>query len=136
VLDKLFKLDIVTPKKVPFCGDVVSFIAPGVEGSFQILHNHTEFLSAMGVGDIKIKDESGKETHYATSGGVVEVDSNKVIVLAETIEKADEIDVARAEASKERAAKLLAEKRPDLDAERAKASLARALNRLKVAGKA
>lgn len=68
-------------------------------------------------------------------GGIVEVNENKVVVLAETIERADEIDVARAEAAKERASNRLKEKRPDLDTERAQAALMRALNRLKTARK-
>jgi len=135
VADKTFKLDIVTPRKVIFSGDVTSFTAPGVEGGFQVLHNHTQFLTAIGIGEMKIKDTAGNETHYSTSGGVVEVNDNKVIVLAETVERADEIDVPRAEAARARALKRLSEKRPDIDVERAQSALMRALNRLRIAGK-
>lgn len=133
--DMSFRLDIVTPRKLAFSGSVTSFTAPGVEGSFQILHNHTQFLTAIGVGEIRIEDALGNRTRYSTSGGIVEVNENKVVVLAETIERADEIDVARAEAAKERASNRLKEKRPDLDTERAQAALMRALNRLKTARK-
>ncbi len=133
--DMSFRLDIVTPRKLAFGGSVTSFTAPGVEGSFQVLHNHTQFLTAIGVGEIRIEDAPGNRTRYSTSGGIVEVNENKVVVLAETIERADEIDVARAEAAKERASNRLKEKRPDLDTERAQAALMRAVNRLKTARK-
>jgi F-type H+-transporting ATPase subunit epsilon len=131
--DKAFKLEIVTPKKIVFSGDVISFSAPGVVGGFQVLKSHAPLLSNIAVGEVKFVDSSGQESRFATSGGFVEVHENKVMMLAETAERSDEIDVARAEAARERARKRLAEKRAEIDLDRARLALFRALNRLKVA---
>lgn len=131
--EKVFKLEIVTPKKIVFSGDVISFSAPGVVGSFQLLKSHAPLLSSISIGEVKLVDTSGAESHYATSGGFVEVHENKAILLAETAERSDEIDVARAEAARERARKLLAEKQANIDLDRARLALFRAMNRLKVA---
>ena len=131
--EKAFKLEIVTPRKVVFSGDVVSFSAPGVIGGFQVLYNHAPMLAAIGVGEAKLRDPEGREVHYATSGGFVDVCNNHVTVLAETAERADEIDVSRAEAAKTRAVERLENRTPKIDFERAKAALGRAANRLRIA---
>jgi F-type H+-transporting ATPase subunit epsilon len=130
--EKIFKLEIVTPKKVVFSGDVTSFSAPGVLGGFQVLKSHAPFLSSLSIGEVKVIDAAGNESRYATSGGFVEVHENKVILLAETAERSDEIDVWRAEAARERARKRLAKKRAEIDDDRARLALYRAMNRLKV----
>lgn len=133
--EKIFKLEIVTPKKVTYNANVTSFTAPGVVGGFQVLRSHAPLLSNVGVGEVKIVDMEGKELHYATSGGFVEVHDNKVIMVAETVERADEIDASRAQAAHERAQKRLGEKRIEIDVDRAKVALQRAINRLRVAGR-
>ncbi len=132
---KLFRLEIDTPQKAALSADVESFTAPGTEGSFQILHNHAPFLSTIDVGEVKVVDQFGNESVYATSGGFVEVSRNRVTFLAETLEKKEEIDVKRANASKERAQSRLEKREPGTDFARAHAALARALNRLRVSGK-
>lgn len=129
--DKTFKLEIVTPKKIVFSGDVSSFSAPGVVGGFQVLKSHAPLLSNITVGEVKLVDTSGSESRYATSGGFVEVHENTVMLLAETAERSDEIDVQRAESARDRARKRLTEKTGDID--RARLALYRAMNRLKVA---
>ncbi|HTR82754.1 MAG TPA: F0F1 ATP synthase subunit epsilon [Bacteroidota bacterium] len=131
--DKHLTLDIVTPSKVVYSGEVLSFSAPGTEGGFQVLVNHAPLLSSLTVGQVKITDAAGKEFHYATSGGFVEVKNNKVILLAETAERSDEIDIKRAEEAKRRAHERL-QKEEQIDEERARAALIRAINRLKIAG--
>ena len=130
--DKAFKLEIVTTRKVVFNGDVVSFSAPGTQGSFQVLFNHAPLLAEIGVGEVKVQDEQGNVLRYATSGGFADVKQNHVVLLAETAEHSTEIDKARAESSKARAQKRLADRTPEIDTARAQASLARALNRIKV----
>lgn len=130
--EKIFRLEIVTPKKVVFSGDVTSFSAPGVLGGFQVLKSHAPFLSSLSIGEVKVVDAAGNESRYATSGGFVEVHENKVILLAETAERSDEIDVQRGEAARERACKRLTEKRAEIDDNRARLALYRAMNRLKV----
>lgn len=133
--EKIFKLEIVTPKRIVFSGDVVSFSAPGVVGGFQVLKSHAPLLSDIAVGEVKLVDAGGSEFRFATSGGFVEVHDNKVVMLAETAERSDEIDVPRAESARERARKRLAEKTADTDVDRARLALFRAMNRLKVANR-
>jgi F-type H+-transporting ATPase subunit epsilon len=131
--DKIFKLEIVTPKKIVFSGEVSSFSAPGVLGGFQVLKSHAPLLSTVAIGEVKFVDKEGSESRFATSGGFVEVHEDKVMMLAETAERAGEIDVVRAEAARDRARKRLAEKSSETDVDRARLALFRAMNRLKVA---
>ena len=100
------------------------------------MHSHAPFLSSLKIGEVKILDEAGKESRYASSGGFVEVHDNKVVMLAETAERSDQIEVERAEAAKKRAQGRLSGKRDAIDFERARAALFRAVNRLKIAGRA
>jgi F-type H+-transporting ATPase subunit epsilon len=131
---KEFDLEIVTPKRVVFNALVNSFSAPGVMGGFQVLHSHAPLLSNITIGQVKVIDAEGKEIHYATSGGFVEVRNNKVVMLADTAERSDEIDVERAKASVTRARERISARQDGVDIERARVSLLRALNRLKVSG--
>ncbi|HEX9614808.1 MAG TPA: F0F1 ATP synthase subunit epsilon [Bacteroidota bacterium] len=133
--EKTFRLEIVTPKKVVLSSDVTSFSAPGMIGGFQVLKDHAPLLSSLAVGVVKVVDESGRETRFATSGGFVEVRENRVVMLAETAERSDQIDIQRAENSRKRATKRLEEKKIEIDLERSRFSLQRAQNRLQVAQK-
>ena len=133
--DKVLNLEIVTPTKVIFKGDVISFSAPGVMGGFQILYNHAPMLSEIGVGVVKLQQPNGSETFYATSGGFVDVLNNRVIVLAETVESSDEIDKVRAESARDRARQKLVARLMEVDSIEVKSALDRALNRIKVAEK-
>jgi len=129
---KSYKLEIVTPRKVVFDGEVESFRAPGVQGGFQVLVDHAPMLAEIGIGEVIIRDAEGASTRYATSGGVVEVKKNHVILLADSAERDDQIDRTRAEAAIERAKKRLGEPSADIDVDRARVALMRAINRLKV----
>jgi F-type H+-transporting ATPase subunit epsilon len=131
--EKLIHLEIVTPAKVVFDDDVRSFTAPGEMGSFQVLHNHTPFISSLQVGKVKLITKDGNEKLYATSGGVVEVHNNVISMLAETMEAKEEIDVQRALTAKQNAMKLISVEH-GTELEKAKVKLQRAVNRLKVAG--
>ncbi len=126
-------LDIVTLKKVAFSEEIRSVNAPGTEGYFSILVNHTPFVSSLKPGIIKVIRENEETLTFSTSGGFLMTDGKKVILLADAVERPEEIDVERARAAKERAEKRLAERTPDIDVDRARAALLRALNRLKVA---
>jgi F-type H+-transporting ATPase subunit epsilon len=130
-----FTLEIVTPKKVVFNGTAQSFSAPGVMGGFQVLVNHAPMLAEIGVGEVALRDGEGTLSHYATSGGVVEVKQNHVILMAESAERADEIDARRAETARDRAKMRISEFKPETDIERAKGALRRAANRLKVSSR-
>ncbi len=132
--DNSLKLEIVTPDSTVYSGDVKSVKAPGEAGYFQILKNHTSFLSTIDVGEIKVETE-GKTMFFATSGGFLEVLNNVVSVLAETAEDVEAIDLERAQASKERAEKRIAGKESGTDFFRAKLAVIRAINRIKISSK-
>ena len=80
--DKTFHLEIVTPKRIVFKGEVTSFSAPGVDGGFQVLHSHAPLLASVKIGKVKISEVGGNELHYAISGGFVEVRENHILLLA------------------------------------------------------
>jgi F-type H+-transporting ATPase subunit epsilon len=130
--DSRIQLDIVTPEKVAFSGLVEEVNLPGVLGEFGVLPGHTFFLSELKIGPMHFKRE-GRVEWYALNKGIAEVTPTKVTVLVRTAESKEEIDVARAEASKARAEQRLRERPEGLDVARAEASLQRALARLKVA---
>ena len=130
-----FTLDIVTLKKMAFSDEIKSVNAPGTEGYFSILVNHTPFVSSLKPGVIRVTRANGETLTFSSSGGFLMTDGKKVILLADAVERPEEIDVARAQSAKERAEKRLAERGPDVDFDRAKAALLRAINRIKVAGK-
>ena len=132
MLNRSFHLEIRTPEQLIYEGDVTSINAPGVEGNFQILAGHIPFLTALEVGEIRIR-ESETPQLIATSGGVFEVLRTGVTALVETAEWASEIDVERAEKALDRAQAQLTANAPDLNRPRAEAALARAQNRIKVA---
>ncbi|MBI5471664.1 MAG: F0F1 ATP synthase subunit epsilon [Ignavibacteriae bacterium] len=130
--EKAFQLEIITPSQVVFRDEATSLTAPGTEGSFQVLFNHAPLLSSLEVGEIKVKDRTGRDLRYATSGGFVEVNDNHVVVLADTAEKVEEIDVERAKSAKARAEERLHQKKEHVDEGRARAALMRAMNRLRL----
>lgn len=131
--EKLQRLEIVTPERKVYTEDVRMVVLPGSEGEFGVLPDHAALVSALKIGVIRVHRD-GKVTRIAVSGGFVEVRDSKVTVLANAAEREDQIDVARAQAAKERAEQRLAAPGPDVDVLRAEAALKRALNRLKVAG--
>lgn len=129
---KELNVEIITPSKSAFSGKVKSISLPGTLGNFQVLFNHAPLLSTFEIGKIKIVDLDDKETEYATSGGTVEVLSNKILVLADSFESKEEIDIQRAERSLQRAKERIANKNKEkIDEARAEASLRRAMNRIK-----
>jgi F-type H+-transporting ATPase subunit epsilon len=114
--------------------DVGEAQVPGKEGYLGILPGHAPLISELKVGELSYR--RGREaSHLAVSGGFVEVLPDQVTILAETAERSDEIDVARAQAAKDRAEKRLRSPDPELDLNRASIALERALIRLQVAAK-
>ena len=132
MLNRSFHLEIRTPEKLIYEGDVTSVRAPGVEGNFEILAGHIPFLTALEIGELRVR-ESDTPQLLATSGGVFEVLRTGVTVLVEAAEWASEIDVERAEMARQRAQDVLTANLPDLNRPRAEGALARAQNRLRVA---
>ena len=129
------RLDIVTQERLVFSEDVDMVIAPGIEGEMGILPHHAPLLTALTFGELRVK-RGGIEESFAIGGGFVEVRPDKVTVLADSAERAEEIDVARAEAARQRAEGMLAQKPPDpTEAARLDRALRRSLVRIKVARK-
>jgi len=125
-------LEIVTPSKTAFSGEIKSITVPGTKGRFQVLKNHAPIISTLDIGMIKVDLPDGKENYYSTGGGTIEVLDNKVIVIADSIELVSEIDEERALKAMQRAEERLAEKKSDLNIVRAQAALARANNRIQI----
>ena len=129
---KELNVEIITPSKSAYSGKVKSISLPGTLGNFQVLFNHAPLLSTFEIGKIKIVGLDDKETEYATSGGTVEVLTNKILVLADSFESKEDIDIERAERSLQRAKDRISNRNKEkIDEIRAEASLRRAINRLK-----
>ena len=131
----MLKLDIVTIERLAFSGDVDMVIAPGVQGELGILPRHAPLITALGAGELRFK-HGAEEQIFAIGGGYLEVLNNHVTVLADSAEQAAEIDVARAEAARARAERLLKEGPTDpVDRSMIVGALRRSTLRLKVARK-
>jgi F-type H+-transporting ATPase subunit epsilon len=129
-----FRLEIVTAERMVFADDVNEIVAWGVKGQLGILPHHAPLMTMLQSGDLLIKKDNGEE-YLAISGGFLEVRPDKVIILADACERAEEIDVSRAEAAKRRAEVTLKERPTEVDTAAAEAALRRSLARLKVAEK-
>ena len=129
-----FSVEIVTPIKILNQENVEYIRCPGIDGSFGIMKKHRQGVIALDVGEIKI-DANGATDWYATSGGFVEIGSDKIELLLESVEKSNEIDVKRALEALERAKDRKKNSIELIDNIRLEASLSRALNRLKVSKK-
>ena len=130
------KLEIVTQeRRVYSADDVEMVIAPGAEGELGILPRHAPLITPLQEGVMRIKHTAASEELVAIHGGFMEVLPDKVTVLADAAERAEEIDIARAEESRRRAEQTMQQHRDNkLDYERADAALRRSLVRLKIAG--
>ena len=131
----MLTIEVVAPDKSPLESEGTAVVIPGRAGDFGVLPGHTELLSLLRVGEMMI-ESPGATIHYAVNGGYAEVRDDKVLVLTQTIEQAEEIDVERAERAKERAETRLAEPSQEgINVWRAELALQRALIRLQVASK-
>ncbi len=126
------KLEIVTAEKLVYSEDVSGVVAPGMEGELGILPHHAPLLTILQPGELRIMKEGQADSYLAVTGGFLEVMANKVVVLANAAERAEEIDEARAQEAVKRAQERLAHRGADMDLERALGSMRRAEARLKV----
>jgi F-type H+-transporting ATPase subunit epsilon len=127
-----FKLEIVTAETMVFSDEVSAVIAWGVEGQLGILPHHAPLMTMLQPGDILIRKDKDEE-FFAISGGFLEVRPDKVIILADACERAEEIDLARAEEARKRAQETMKAAPLTAEAASAEAALRRSLARLKVA---
>ena len=128
-------LEIVTPDRSLVREEVDEVQIPGSEGYFGVLPGHTPLLATLKVGELWYR--VGPEKHYlAIAGGFVEVLPDRVTILAQIAERAQDVDAARAEAARKRAEERLAQPSPDINFERARLALMKSLVRLQVAARA
>jgi F-type H+-transporting ATPase subunit epsilon len=124
------RLELVTPERLLLSDEVDEVVAPGYEGEFGVLPEHTQYLAVLNIGMLRYR--KGSETRrIALGGGFAEVTPERVVVMADTAERAEEIDVERARRARERAEAAL--KELSLDDEtyaKAYAALQRALVRM------
>lgn len=126
-------LEVVTPSRRLITTEAEIVIVPTQDGSLGVLWNHAPLVATLGIGMMQYGVKFGAKKRIAVSGGFVEIADNKVTVLADVAELAEEIDVLRAVAAKERAERRLRIYSTKVDFYRASMALRRALNRLRVA---
>lgn len=128
-------LEIVTPDRPLVVEQVDEVVVPASEGYLGVLPGHTPLLATLAVGEMWYR-KGGERFFVSLAGGFVEVLPDKVTVLAQIAERAEDIDVARAERAKGRAEERLSRPVAEIDVERARVALLRALVRLQVSTRA
>ncbi|MCI5668126.1 MAG: ATP synthase F1 subunit epsilon [Oscillospiraceae bacterium] len=127
-----FRLQIITPEKTFFDGETEQIIARTTVGDVGILNGHEPYCAALGIGQMRVMID-GQFKRAATSGGIIKVSKEKTVILVQSCEWADEIDVDRAEHAKQVAEDRIKAARSDNDLQLAQAKLKRALNRIDAA---
>lgn len=130
------KFKIITPEKTVFEEEVLQATLPVADGEVTILPNHRSYIASLKAGEIFLKTENG-DASMVVSGGFIEFNQNNLIVLADTAERAEEIDVERAEEARKRAEELKKERIEMDDSEYARvaAAIEKELARIKVGKK-
>lgn len=129
---KTIQLDIVTPDKTVFSQAINMVIARTTDGDIGVLPGHIPLIAGLQIWPLRVLTDEG-EKEIALCGGFIEVQPEKVTILAPCAEMPENIDVARAQAARERAEIRLKTAPADMDMERAELALKRAMMRLKVA---
>jgi F-type H+-transporting ATPase subunit epsilon len=136
MLPEAIELIVVTPERQLLRETVVEVTIPGLDGQLGILPGHAPLISELGIGELAYRTATSRQpTTLAIVQGFAEVLPDRVTVLAETAERAEEIDLARAEAALVRAEERMASHDPEIDWDRAAIALQRAVIRIHVARK-
>jgi len=126
------KFEIVTAERVVHSDEVDLIVVPGIEGEMAILPSHAPLMTMLQPGELVVR-KGNEDSSIFVSGGFFELMNDKVTILADSAEHAEEIDLARAEEAKKRAEEKMEQRaQTDIDAARAEAALRRSLMRLKV----
>ncbi len=126
-------LEIVTPERLVYEGDVDALVCPGIEGELGVLPHHAPLLTTLGLGELRIRT-GGQEESLAIAGGFLQVRPDKVVVMAENADLASEIDLEAAEQARRDAERIISEGYVEAaDLARARASMERALLHIRVA---
>ncbi len=124
-------VDIVSAEAEIFSGSAEMVVAPAVQGEVGILPRHSQYISQLSEGAVRLKINDNQEESFYISGGLLEVQPHKVTVLSDTALRAQDIDEKAAEEAKQRAEKLLSDKQAAFDYARAQAELAEAMLQLR-----
>ena len=136
MLPQFIELIVVTPERQLLSEKVVEVTIPGLDGELVVLPGHAPLITELGIGELTYRSKGGSQSDpIAIISGFAEVLGERVTVLAETAERAGEIDIARAEKAKQRAEERLghAQSDPNIDWGRAAIALQRSLIRIQVA---
>ena len=128
------KLEIITAERALFEGQVDVVVAPGIDGELAILPNHAPLMTILQAGELRYR-LGGEDSYLTVGGGYMEVTRDRVTILADTAERVEEIDEARAQEAVRRAQERIAHRTEDIDLEQAVRSLHRAQVRVQVAGR-
>lgn len=132
---KIFFIRVIAADRVYYEGRCESIILPSVDGSIGILANHENAIIAVSEGEIEAKLEGGRTIHAFVGKGFFQIMNNRCLLLVESVESPEEIDVRRAQEAEERALEQLRQKLSIREYYHNQASLARAMTRLKTANK-
>lgn len=127
-------LEIVTAERVVYSDEVDVLVAPGIEGQLGVLPEHAPLMTMLQPGELMVRKDSEEQSIFV-SGGFLELQGNKATILADTAERAEEIDIARAEEARKIASERIGAKTAEVDPTLAQAAMIRSLMRLKVAQK-
>ena len=130
-----FRVHILAASHTFFDGDCESLIVPTSEGQYGILAGHSNTISAIVPGKLTYRVPGGSPQYAAVSAGLVKIENGEVLVLVDTAERPEDIDVNRALRAREEAEEALRQKRSMAEYQLAQGNLVRALNRLRVSGK-
>lgn len=126
-------LDIVTPERIVLSEDGFDIVvAPGIEGELGILPRHAPLMTMLEIGELHAR-RGAEELALAIAGGFLEVRNDRVTILADSAERSEEIDIARAEAARRAAAEAMANRRSDIDVAAVLAAARKAEVRVRVA---
>jgi F-type H+-transporting ATPase subunit epsilon len=130
-----FDVIILSADRQLYSGQSVSVVAPGITGSFGVLRGHVPMVTALQTGELVITDETGNVKRFALSGGFIEITAEKTLILADSAEVAEDIDLERARRAHERALERINVGDHEVNIERARLSMLRALNRMRIVEK-
>ena len=130
----MFKLSIVTAEQTVYEGEIEMLVAPAMDGEIGILTNHHPIVTKLGPGGIKITKKDGSEELLYTSGGYLEFNENKAILLSDVIENVDEIQAEEAAAARKQAQELLIHAKDDIEREKLEEELRATMIRERLAG--
>jgi F-type H+-transporting ATPase subunit epsilon len=127
-------VDVITAERVVFSDtDIDAVVAPGAAGELTVLPEHAPLITSLVPGELRIQKTGADETYMMVTGGFLEVRDDKVVILAENAQHAEEIDIALAQEARARAEKMLTSREAAVDMSRIQAELRRSLIAIKVA---